>query len=358
MEREKRELNKWKITAIVVMFLLLAVSILYALQRDQNKMVTEKTAVSTEPSSKKGSDEVNYADAGSWLFFADGARKDVDLFLIAPTADMGKDGNYNLSLSDSKTIENMQGALYMEKGIFNQTCRIYSPLYRQMTITVYDLPEKEQQQYLDIAYNDVKEAFLYYMEHENNGRPFMLAGFSQGGELAVELMKDLFGDGKYDDQFIATYAFGWHLTEDEVKGYSQLVPAQGSDDTGVVVVFDCEAEGTESTLIVPSGMHTYSINPLNWKTDSSVAEKEENLGAFFTNYDGEGKEIPQLCGAYINTDRGTVIVTDVNTEDYPEGIESLGAGSYHIYDYQFFFRNLEENVIVRADKWLSEKVAN
>ena len=87
MEREKRELNKWKITAIVVMFLLLAVSILYALQRDQNKMVTEKTAVSTEPSSKKGSDEVNYADAGSWLFFADGARKDVDLFLIAPTVE-------------------------------------------------------------------------------------------------------------------------------------------------------------------------------------------------------------------------------------------------------------------------------
>ena len=297
-------------------------------------------------------DGIDYAYASSWAFFADGARKDVDLFLIGPTVDMGKAGNYNMSLTDTKRRENLLGALYMEKGIFNQTCRIYSPYYRQMAMTVYDLPEAEQAPYFDIAYRDVKAAFLYYMENENNGRPFMLAGFSQGGQLCVELMKDLFGDGAYDDRFIAAYVMGWRLTEDEVAQYPQLVPAQGAEDTGVVIAFDCEAEGTESTLIVPKGVKTVSINPLNWKTDSTIAAKEENLGAFFTNYDGEGEEFEHLCGAYISESRGTVIVTDVTTDDYPAGIDSLGAGSYHVYDYQFFFRNLEQNVAARAEAWL------
>ena len=47
-----------------------------------------------------------------------------------------------------------------------------------------------------------------------------------------------------------------------------------------------------------------------------------------------------------------MIVTDVTTDEYPAGIDSLGAGSYHVYDYQFFFRNLEQNVVARAEAWL------
>ncbi len=51
-------------------------------------------------------------------------------------------------------------------------------------------------------------------------------------------------------------------------------------------------------------------------------------------------------------ERSTVIATDVTPEDYPKGISALGPGSCHIYDYQFYYRNPEANVILRAEKWI------
>ena len=32
-------------------------------------------------------------------------------------------------------------------------------------------------------------------------------------------------------------------------------------------------------------------------------------------------------------------------------------GVYHLYDYQFFYRNLQENVEVRLDAYLAEQAA-
>ena len=64
------------------------------------------------------------------------------------------------------------------------------------------------------------------------------------------------------------------------------------------------------------------------------------------------EEIPCLTGAYIDPERGTLKVTDVPSEEYSSAL--FGDGVYHLYDYQFFFRNLEENVIARTEAWLDE----
>lgn len=36
---------------------------------------------------------------------------------------------------------------------------------------------------LELAYEDIKCAFEYYMENYNDGRPIVVAGFSQGGQI-------------------------------------------------------------------------------------------------------------------------------------------------------------------------------
>ena len=38
--------------------------------------------------------------------------------------------------------------------------------------------------------------------------------------------------------------------------------------------------------------------------------------------------------------------------DYPGGISLFPDGVYHLYDYQFFYRNLEQNVQARLDAYL------
>ena len=127
--------------------------------------------------------------------------------------------------------------------------------------------------------------------------------------------------------------------------------AEGEDDTGVIISFNSEAEGVEDSIMVPAGTKTLGINPLNWKTDSTPADKSLNKGACFTRYSGEIKtETPELTGAYLDADRGTLRVTDIDPQEYSSSL--FPDGVYHLYDYQFFFRNLQENVAVRLASFL------
>ena len=299
----------------------------------------------------RNADVLDYSDQGNWAYYAQGEGKEADLFLICPTVDMGADGEFNMSMDDEKTKSSFVGALNMEKGIYEESATMYAPYYRQMTFPVYSMSEEQMRPYLDIAYRDVAAAFEYYIDNCNNGRPLILAGFSQGSQLLLMLMEEYFDDAKYSDLLVAAYCIGWRVTEQDIAQYPHLVMAQGESDTGVIVSFNSEAEGIQESLVLPKGMKTRGINPLNWKTDGTPADRSLNAGACFTKYSGEIKqEIPQLTGAYLDEERGTLRITDVQPGDYSSSL--FPDGVYHLYDYQFFYRNLQQNVKVRTEKFL------
>lgn len=296
-------------------------------------------------------DIVDYSNKENWAYYAQGEGKEADLFLICPTVDMGADGEFNMSMDDEETKANFLGALNMERGIYEESATMYAPYYRQMTFPVYSMSEEEMKPYLEIAYQDVAAAFEYYFDNCNNGRPIILAGFSQGSQLMLMLMEEYFDDAKYSDRLIAAYCIGWRVTEEDIKQNPHLVMAQGESDTGVIVSFNSEAAGIEESIIVSKGMKTIGINPLNWKTDSTPADRSLNEGACFTKYSGEIKqEIAQLTGAYLDEERGTLRIMDVHPSDYSSSL--FPDGVYHLYDYQFFYRNLQRNVAVRTEKYL------
>ena len=64
-------------------------------------------------------------------------------------------------------------------------------------------------------------------------------------------------------------------------------------------------------------------------------------------------EIPHLTGAYIDPQRGALKVPDVSPQEYPPVLSIFSDGIYHLYDYQFFYRKLQENVGVRIGTYLS-----
>lgn len=330
--------------------LALCLALLAGCQGETTPAADEPTQDTTQTT--PAADAVDYTDEANWAYYGEGEGKAVDLFLICPTVDMGEAGNCNMSLEDTETKAAFLGALNMERGIYDETATLYAPYYRQITFPVYSMEAEEQEAYLDLAYQDVSDAFTYYMEEVNDGQPLILAGFSQGSQLLLKLLEDYFDQPAYQDQLVAAYCIGWPVTAEDLEAYPHLKMAQGEDDTGVIVSFNSEAEGITESLVVPADTQTLGINPLNWKTDSTPADKSLNLGACFTNYDGEIEtEIPQLTGAYLDPDRGTLRVTDVDPADYPGSL--FPDGVYHLYDYQFFYRNLQENVAVRAEAYLA-----
>lgn len=301
---------------------------------------------------------VDYADEANWAYFEMDETGPADVFFVCPTVYSGGEDNYNMPLDDQEAKESFLGATNMEKGIYEAAGRFFAPYYRQAGLSVYELPEEEREPYLSSAYEDVKDAFLYYMDHCNDGRPIILAGFSQGADLSIRLLKDCFADEEINDLLVACYAIGWRITDEEMAAYPHLRFAAGEDDTGVIIAFNSEAEHIIDSLTIPVDTHTLAINPLNWRTDSTPAGKEDNLGACFTDYDGNiTSEIPHLTGAYIDPVRGALKVPDVSPADYPAGLPIFSDGVYHLYDYQFFYRNLQENVGVRLDAYLAEQAA-
>ena len=298
---------------------------------------------------------VDYSAAENWAYYALGEDKAADLFLICPTVDTQDE--CNMSMEDSKTKESFVGALNMERGIYEDSTRMFAPYYRQGAMKIYSLEAEEREQYLQLAYQDVSDAFSWYLENENQGRPIILAGFSQGADMCYRLLQEYFGDEALYGQLVAVYAIGWPCTREMAEQYPQIKAAAGEDDIGVVISFDCEAPEVEETFINPIGQKALSINPLNWKTDSEPADKSENPGACFTRYSGEIKiEAVGLCGCYIDEERGVLKVTDLDKADYAPVVPGLPEGAYHIYDYQFFFRALQQNVQTRLESFLAQGV--
>ncbi len=303
----------------------------------------------------EAADSVDYSEADNWAYYEDEEmNKSADVFFVCPTVYSGSYESRNMSMEDSETKASFLGATNMEKGIYDSDSRFFAPYYRQAGLYVYTLDESEQEKSLSYAFEDVKNAFEYYYENENNGRPIILAGFSQGADLCIRLLKECFDDKQ--NQLIACYAIGWRVTQEEINEYPQLNFAQGESDTGVIISFNSEAEGINDSLMIPEGTKTLAVNPLNWKTDGTVADRSLNKGACFTDYDGNIKsEIPNLTGAYIDDVRGALKVPDVSPADYPPVLDIFEDGIYHLYDYQFFYRNLQENVQKRINSYYEKQ---
>lgn len=262
-----------------------------------------------------------------------------------------------MNLQDSITKYNFFGATNMEIGIYNQFANVFAPYYRQVSLSAYAIrsykyksERSDVNTAFDLAYSDVLNSFKHYLSISD--RPFVIAGFSQGSELLLRLMKEEFDSPQLQSRLITAYLIGWRITPADCAEFRYLKPASSEDDLGVIVSFNTESQEIERSIIVPH--ETISINPLNWSTDTNYADKSLNMGAVFINYSGEiENEIPFLTGAYICPNRGTLKVIDINKEDYPPILSIFNDGEYHIYDYIFFYRNLQSNVSKRVNRYLS-----
>jgi hypothetical protein len=109
---------------------------------------------------------------------------DVDVFFIHPTTYTGQPGqkHWNASLDDEKlNLKTDKYPIRYQATIFNGAGKVYAPRYRQAHLNCfYTKKTKDASEALELAYEDVKAAFQYYLLHYNNGRPFIIATHSQG----------------------------------------------------------------------------------------------------------------------------------------------------------------------------------
>lgn len=295
----------------------------------------------------------DYADARLWVYRENAeptAEQPADVFFVCPTTCMRRVDN--MDVNDEKERAAFKKAVDMEKGIYDEHARFFAPYYRQKSLPHYGKPGVQE-----IAYADVKKAFLYYLEHDNGGRPFILAGFSQGSEQCLHLIKDVLSEERLHSRMIAAYLIGWCVTERDTAEAPLLRPAQGETDTGVFVAWNTEASSVKGSFLVPAGVRAYCINPLNWRTDAVEVPAEANKGARFTITDLTAPARPGFCGAVINSERGTLNPLFAEGVEIPGKLMLFGGGVFHVYDPIFFYENHRENVGKRIEAYRQKTAA-
>lgn len=301
----------------------------------------------------------DYSKEENWLSLPKAERK-VDTFYLYPTCylDDSKTAKIICDIDNEQVKERAQTIYENQATVFEESTNVFAPYYRQSNIYhVAGMNNDELEAFQNNEQRtDVYAALDYYFEHYNQGRPFILAGHSQGSIMTkIVLGEYMKAHPEYYKRMVAAYVIGYSITSDWLKEHPYLKFAENASDTGVIVSWNTEGPENkdQKNIVVEDG--AISINPINWKLDDTYASSDENLGSRIFNEKTGSYEIKQgLADAQLNTGRG-VVVCNTEKENYTASVELFGTASLHNNDYAFYYENLRENVKTRVERFLENK---
>ncbi|UVO51255.1 DUF3089 domain-containing protein [Sphingomonas sp. SUN019] len=220
----------------------------------------------------------------------DQTRAPADVFFIYPTVLMSRtmwnadprDAALNAKI-DATTIRGQASA-------FNECCAIYAPRYRQMTLGGYIKWSDNSVRATELAYGDIARAFRQFLTW-NRGRPFIVAGQSQGARLGRLLIEREIDRKPVGRRMVAAYLIGHWIEADWFRGHS-VTPCRRADDTGCVVTWSTFAQGRDGPaqrrFVAKQSNYTpesirrpyVGINPFTWTTADVVSPRSANLGSW------------------------------------------------------------------------------
>ena len=290
--------------------------------------------------------------------------KDVDTFYIYATeyimGSFAEGAPDFASLDNTEMLQGAEAEYNLHASAYVDSTNLFMPYYRQSGLK-YAGEMARKTGTADAAFegmpiNDITAALDYYFENCNGGRPFIIAGHSQGSAMVLVLLRTYFKDHpEYYSRMVAAYPIGYSVTDEYLAANPHLKFATGETDTGVIIAWNTEGPKNLETnahnlVVLPN---TRSINPLNWKLDETYAPASMNLGSLMANVETGEPEIKDVgADAQINLARG-VVITNAKGEPMDEetakaAAEFFGPDGRHNEDYLFFYNNIKDNVAKRV----------
>jgi hypothetical protein len=297
----------------------------------------------------------NYSDKDSWavlpenipdeisIFNIDENKKEADVFYIYPTLiDSKNQREWNSDIWNEDIRNDVinrpvkyQASAWLDAG------NLYVPYYRQAHIRVFnDKFRVDGDKALNLAYNDIKEAFTYYLENFNNDKPFIIASHSQGTIHAKRLIAEFIDGKELQKKLIAAYLVGIKVFEDEFKN---IKPMNSANETGGFVTWNTfkfnkypRKDNYENWF--KGGVTT---NPITWD-DSKETKKDLHKGLLYRDLKifSQNIDIKLIDGIVWST-----------VPNVPGKILLQTVRSYHFADINLFWVDIRENAKLRVDQW-------
>lgn len=214
----------------------------------------------------QAAEAADYSDVSNWLCRPDNARAcavdmsttivradgsvrlapwsanpfaDVDCFYVYPT--VSQDATANSDLIAGPEEYNVVRNQFARMG---SQCRTFAPLYRQVTLTALRANmsgESELTPDRELGYQDVLDAWNYYLENHNDGRGVVLVGHSQGAGVLTRLIVNEIEGKEIQDQIVSAMLLGTtiQVPEGDVVGgtFEHMPLCESGDQTGCIVTY-------------------------------------------------------------------------------------------------------------------------
>jgi len=264
------------------------------------------------------------------------SNPEIDVFFVHPTLYL-KGPSWNADINDKKLNKEIGNtAIQNQASVFLGIANIYAPHYRQMHIqSYYDL--KNGLQAFEVAYSDVKNAFIFYWRNYNKGNKFIIAGHSQGTNHAERLLKEII----LENDSMRSLLLLSYLPGMPIKQFHKDLPTCSTPNQ-----LDCFLSWrTLAEGYFPKDWEVSDsiscVNPISWEIDSLVSENENHLGILFQNHK---IHYPKSIAAYNHN--GVVWIKPIKIPF----ARFYRMKNYHIADYNLFWINIRNNLRYRLEE--------
>ena len=309
----------------------------------------------------------------------------------------GYNGNlWNADTEDEKLNEKIRKLpVNLQASIFSGIANVYSPLYRQLfydalgfhisneylsdlildksrvddylyskdkiyedeNLNLFNF-ENDKLRYFakegnDVAFNDIRRAFIEYFNEKNNGKKFIIASHSQGSYHAVRLLNELIFKRKdMREKLLLSYLPGMPIED----VFDEIDECKNPDEVDCFLSWNTFGKG-----YIPFFYNDKVIasNPISFINDSRISNLQNHKGILLPNFFQLMKyklfrsrintiKLKREGSLQVQSENGTLQVKNI---EMPFPINKLyDWKDYHIGDYNLFWLNIRENLKLRLEK--------
>ncbi len=168
--------------------------------------------------------------------FAADPNAPIDCFYVYPTVSNDPTPNSDMSAGPEEL-----SVVRVQFARFGSQCRLYAPLYRQVTLTALRAGMAGKPMAADraLGYHDVVDAWNYYLKHDNHGRGVVLIGHSQGSGVLAQMIHNEIDGKPVQSRIVSALLLGTTLAVPVGKDnvYPHLPLCRSASQTGCVIVY-------------------------------------------------------------------------------------------------------------------------
>jgi hypothetical protein len=160
-----------------------------------------------------------------------------DCFYVYPTVSTETTNNADLTVQPAEVATAVAQA-----SRFSQVCTVWAPMYRQATLAALAKGAATSPTVVATAYLSLLSAWKDYLAHDNDGRPVVFIGHSQGAALLIKLLRaQIDPSRRLRKQMVSAIILGGNVqvpTGGVVGGSFRNIPTCGSaTQTGCVIAY-------------------------------------------------------------------------------------------------------------------------